>query len=117
MRNQMRCGMWTVLVAPALASAADTIHFEQGILHALAEGALRGAGAGLEFVDFINEPDARPGARQVASGTVNQPLQNGLDLGIDVARLRERCSIGSHKGHPARATAFRTSGFSRCWPD
>src|SRR5215467_12284688 len=67
------------------------------MLDAFPRGAPRPAFARLELVDLIDEDNAALRLVDVAIGFVDQPLQNGVDLLVDVAGLRERGRLRSHE--------------------
>ncbi len=73
------------------------------MLHAFPRDAARLAVGGLELVDLVDENDAVLCLGDIAAGLVDEPLQDGLDFLIDVARLCERGRLCGHERHIQRA--------------
>ena len=60
-------------------------------------------GGGFQFVDFIDEDNALLRAFDVVAGLVEQALQDGLDLIVDITRLRQRGGVSGDEGHAKHA--------------
>src|SRR5437660_438072 len=55
--------------------------------------------ASLELVDLVDEDDAVLRLVDVAAGLVDEALEDGLDLVVDVTRLGERSRLRRDEGH------------------
>lgn len=76
-------------------------HLQEALLHALAAhvAAMRHDGRLGELVDLIEEDDARLALGHRVAAREQQPLDRGLDVGPDVAGLRQGRAVDRGEGH------------------